>query len=417
MEGKGQVNKLFNKDITIKIVSVLLAIIFWLYVSNNDNPFTTKVFYNIPINIENQNYLSENGFIVKNESRYSVDVTIRGRKEVVDKIRTDDFETTLDYSQIRSINDKKLIITEPVCKQKGITIISYSPSTFDIQLERNKSNTFAVELKSNVTMKPGYVLLKSALSSETMTITGEESMIDSVGSIKANLEIKDLDRDTTKVVQCTVYNKEGKEISSLSNNLKATVTLEVAKEVPVSLVTRGRLAADYVETLRLIDPVKALITGPVEALESISGIKTEQVDIDKIDSNFTASVPLIVPEGVKLVNTPKEITVNINVEKLILRDIELVNNDISILNATNDGSLIYEIKADKLVLQLKGRQADVNAIKLENLKPAVDVTGLLEGTHKLPLNITIPSQVKLMQQETVDVKITKTVETPVTQIP
>jgi YbbR domain-containing protein len=106
------------------------------------------------------------------------------------------------------------------------------------------------------------------------------------------------------------------------------------------------------------------------------------------------------------------VAVSINIEKLVVRDIELVNSDISLLNATNDGSLVYEVKTDKIVLQLKGRQSDINALKLENMKPAVDVSGLLEGTHRLPLNINLPNQVKLMQQAQVEVKIAKPAETP-----
>ena len=410
-------NNILKKDMKTKIVSVLIAITFWLYVSNVSNPFDTTTVYNVPIKIENENFLDENGYTIKNTIRTFIDITIRGRKDAIEKVSANDFETSLDYSQIQSVNDKKLKITEPVCTKKDVTIVSYSPSAIDVQLARNKSDTFDVDLKANVTMKSGFVLLKTTVSPETLPLVNEESLIDSVGSIKANLEIKDLDRDTTKTIQCKVYNKDGKEIASLSSGLKVTVKLEVAKEVSVSLVTRGRLAADYIETLRLIDPIKALITGPVETLEGISELKTEQVDIDKINGNFTASVPLVVPEGAKLVNTPKEIAVNINVEKLVLRDIELVNNDISILNATNDGSLAYEIKADKLMLQFKGRQADVDAIRLEDLKPAVDVDKLLEGTHKLVLNIKLPTQVKLVQQVLVEVKITKTPEIPGTQEP
>lgn len=405
-------NDLIKKDLKTKIVAVLIAIIFWLYVSNATNPFKTMIIYNIPINFENENYLDENGYKIRNAYRDSIDVTIRGRQEDLENIRTSDFEVSLDFSQIQSVNDKKLIIAEPVCTQKAVTIESYSPSAIDVQLARNKIGNFPVELKSNITMKPGYILLKTALSSESITIGGEESIIDSVGSIVANLDLKDLDRDTEKQVECKVYNKDGKEISGFSSDLKINVKLEVAKEVPVYLVTRGRLATDYVETLRVIDPVKALITGSVETLANISEIKTEQVDIDRLNGNFTASVPLVVPEGAKLINTPKDITVNINIEKLVVRDIEIVNDDISILNATNDGSLTYDIITEKLVLQFKGRQADVDAIKLDNLKPAVDVVKLLEGTHKLPLNITIPSQVKLMQQANVEVKIAKTEEVP-----
>ncbi len=404
-----------KKDLKIKIGAVLIAILFWLYVFNVSNPFQTTTILNVPLKIENENYLEENGYTVKNTYRSGIDVTIRGRKETVEKIKPGDFEASLDFSQIQSVSDKKLLLPEPVCTQKDVRIISYSPTAIDLQLARNKSGTFAVELKSSVTMKPGYILLNTIVSPETMRFVAEESIIDSVGSIKANLEIKDLDRDMTKQVQYKVYNKEGKEINSLSNSEKVSVKLEVAKEVPISLVTRGRLSADHVETLRVINPATVLITGPVEALQEISSIKTEQIDIDKIDGNFTWSVPLVVPEGVKLNNTPKEIAVNISIEKLVIKDFDLVKNDISILNAINNGSLQYDIKTDKLLLQFKGRQADVDTVKLENLKPAVDVAGLLEGTHKLPLSISIPSQVKLMQMGIVDVKVTKTQETSVTQ--
>jgi YbbR domain-containing protein len=418
MEGKIQMNDLFKKDITVKIISVLIAVIFWLYVSNSSNPFTTKTFTNIPVKIENESYLDQNNYIIKNKYRTSIDVTIRGRQEAIDKMRTSDFEASLDFSQIKSVNDKKLKITGPFCTQKDVNIESVNPPTIDVQLARNKNGTFPVELKSNVTMKPGYVLVKPpTMTPDPYPIFAEESIIDSVDSIKANLEIKNLDRDTTQTVVCTAYNKQGNEISSLSTGLKVDVKLEVAKQVPVSLVTRGRLATDYVETLRVIDPVNILVSGPADALAKLFEIKTEQIDIDKINSNFTTTVSLIVPDGMKLVNSPKEITVNISVEKLVVRDMELVQGDILLLNSINDGSMNYEIKTEKLTIKIKGRQPDVDAVIVDNLKLGVDVSGLAEGTYNLPLNINLPSQVKLMTQANVEVKVTKAPETPPPLVP
>lgn len=405
----------FKKDWKTKILAVCIAIIFWIYVFNVSDPLENKIIYNVPIKFENEGYLTENGYKFKSTIVSTIDITVRGRREALNKITSGDFETLLDYTQIKSVEDKKLIFTKPVCNKKDVRIVSYNPSTIDVQLTRDVIRTFDVELKSNITMKTGFVLLSKSLSPNSLPIREEESLIDSIGSVVANLEVKDLDQDTTKTIQCTVYNKEGKEMKNLSNGLNVTVKLEVAKEVPVMLVTRGRLAADYIETQRVIDPVKALITGSVGTLAGISEIKTEPVNIDKLSSNYTGSVPLIVPEGVKLVNTSKDITVGINVEKLVIKDVEVLNEDISILNAKNDGTLIYEIKTDKLTLQFKGKQADVDEIRLENLKPSVDVAGLSEGAHRLPLIITSPSQAKLLQQAHVEVKILKTPETPPVQ--
>lgn len=397
----------FKKDMKTKIISILIAVFAWLFVTNAMNPFVSATFYNIPVTIINQDFLEENDYTLKSTIRNYIDVTVRGRQDAVSKVRSSDFAATLDYSQIKSVNDKKLVLPEPECLVKDVIIESYSPSAIDIQLARDKTAPFAVELESNITMKPGYVLINTTLLQETIQIVGEETIIDSVGSIKAKLVLEDLDRDITKQVQCNVYNKAGKEISSLSKDLKVNVKVEVAKEVPVSLVTRGRLATDYEETLRVIDPVKVLVTGSVEDLEAIKEIKTEQLDIDNLKSNFTASVPLVVPEGIKLVNSPNEITVNISVEKLVIRTIEFGSDDVNILNAKNDGTLLYEVITDRLLLQFKGRQNEVDEIRIADLKPAVDVSGLGEGTHRLRLNIKVPSQVKLVQQVFAEIKISK----------
>lgn len=405
----------FKKDLNIKIISILVAVVFWLIVTNNTNPFISRTIYNVPVAVENEEFLQHNGYTLKNTSRNYIDITIRGRQNAVDKVKATDFEASMDYGQIESVNDRKLEILEPVCLVKDVTIESFSPAEVDIQLTRNKTGTFPVELKSNIKTKTGYVVLKTTVSPEMMPIYGEESLIDSVDSIKANLELQDVDRDITKNVQCIVYNKEGKEINSLSNDLKVTVTVEVAKELPVYPVTRGRLADDYVETLRVIEPDKVLVTGPAESLEKLTSIKTEQLDIDNIKANFTKSIPLVVPEGVKLVNSPDKITFNISVEKLVIKNIELPKNDISILNARNDGTLVYEILTESVQLQFKGRQADADAVKPEALKPAVDVTELAEGTHNLPLNIIMPPQLKLLQKVNVEIKIAKTPETEVPQ--
>ncbi|MGI6669932.1 MAG: YbbR-like domain-containing protein [Acetivibrionales bacterium] len=401
----------FKKDLNIKIISILIAIVIWLVITNSTNPFISRTIYNVPVSVENEEFLQQNGYTLKNTPRNYIDITIRGRQDAVDKVKAADFEVTLDYAQIKSVHDKKLKISEPVCLVKDVTIESFSPSEVDIQLARNKTGTFPVELKTDIKTKPGYVVLRTSVSPEMMPIYGEESLIDSVDSIKASLELAGVDRDITMNVQCVVYNKEGKEISSLSNDLKVTVTVEVAKELPVYAVTRGRLADDYVETLRVIEPEKVLVTGPPEILEKLTNIKTEQLDIDNIRANFTKSVPLVVPDGVKLVNSPDSVTFNMSVEKLVVRNIELSKSDISILNARNDGTLAYEILTESVQLQFKGRQAEVDAIKPEALKPAVDVMELGEGTHRLPLNIIMPPQLKLMQKASVEVKITKTPET------
>ena len=413
MEGEGQVRDIFKKDITIKISAVLIAILFWLYVYNYSNPFTTTTFRNIPLKIENQAFLTDNGYIIKNNYKSSIDITIRGRQDAIDKVRSTDFEAVLDFSQIKSLSDTSIKISYPYCSQKDVVIESFQPGTIDIQLARNKSNNFPVELVNDITMKPGYKLLKTVMNPDTITIVNEEALIDSVGSIKAVLDIKDLDRNVVKKVDCKVYNKDGKEITGMSRNLSVEVSVEVAKEVPVTIVTKGKPAADYVETLRLVTPDKVLITGAPELLAHIVDLKTEPIDIDNIKQNLTVTPVIKLPQGIKFAETQKDIIVSMTIEKLSLKDMSVSINDIRLINTSVDGSLNYEILTESIPLQLKGRISDLDGIRLDTMVPSLDAAGLTEGTHKLPLSIILPSQVKLMQDAFVEVKVVKSEKPPV----
>jgi YbbR domain-containing protein len=190
--------------------------------------------------------------------------------------------------------------------------------------------------------------------------------------------------------------------------------VETAKEVLVSLVTRGRLAANHIEIAgnRVIEPYRVLLKGAPEVLENLKEIKTEQLDIDGLDKDLNTTIPLVIPEGTELVNSPEEIRVSIDVEKLAVRGFEFTKDEISILNAKNDGSLIYEIITDKALVQFRGLQSELNNIVPSSLRPAVDVADLGEGTHQLQLNMNLPESGSLVQRVYVEVRISKTPETP-----
>lgn len=404
----------FKKDIKIKVLAFLVALLFWLYVSNVTNPFKTITIYNVPVTEVNKDFLSQNNYDLKNQPRTFIDITIRGRQDVVEKVRSTDFEVYLDYSQIQSVNDKKLAFSEPVCLFKNVTIESYNPKEIDIHLTRRKTEYFAVEVVSNVSMKPGYVMLRASVRPEEVPVINDEAIVDSIASVKAFLELSDVDRDTVvRQVQCKAFDKDGNEITGL-DLMKVDVTIETAKEVPVSLVTRGRLAANHIEITanRMIEPARVLVRGAPGVLEDLREIKTEQLDIDGLDKDLSTTVPLVIPEGVELVDSPGEIKVYMDVEELVVRNFEFRKDEISILNARNDGTLAYEIITDRVVVQFRGLQADLNSIVPSSLRPAVDVADLAEGTHRLQLNMNLPQTGNLVQRVYVEVRITKTPETP-----
>lgn len=408
MEGETKMNEIFKKDITIKILSVLIAIVFWIYVYNADvNPYTSQEM-TVPIKAVNSSALIDKDIKLDTKLPESVVVKVNGRKQALEKLKENDIKAVVDFEKIKSVDDKALPIAIS-CNKQGIAVENLNTGySVDVSLSRVKGDTFPIEIVPNITFKQGYKKLKITIVPDTCKLEAEEAIIDSIDAVRATLDIKDLDRDTTKRVECKVYNKEGKNITKyFERSITADVKIEVAKEVPVTLVVNGKPAQDYVEGVRNVSPKTVLITGTPEVLAKISDLKTEPVSIENLNRNLDITGAIKLPDGVKLADADKDIAVSIAIEHLEEKTFTVAKSDIKILNIINDSGYKYEIKTESTSLILKGLMKDISEMRLENLNPTVDIQGLVEGTHKLPVNIDLPSTVKLMQKVNVEVSVKK----------
>lgn len=402
-------NDLLKKDIVIKIVSVLLAILLWLYVLNIDNPYKNKPL-TIPIKVENINTLQEKALALKNDNfTRNVEVIIRGREEVLNKISPGDFQAILDFSKVKSVDDKTLKI-DFIYDIDDITITVMIPRSVNIELEKIEKKAFPLQVELTGQPKENYKIINMTQVPESVTLEDVESVINQVASVKSFIDISNLDDDKTVKQECKVYDKNGKEITKLSKNLSVEVKLEVAKEVPVNLVVTGKPAQDYLEGAKKISPEKVLIAGPKEIVSGITGLKTEPVSIENSRENVSTKTAISLPEGVRLVNSPKEVLVNITIESLVNKNFTIAKDDIAILNFSAEELLDFEIVTESVEITLKGKQADLQNISAARMKPSIDVGGLEEGTHSIPLNIELPAGVRLLEKRNIEVKINKALE-------
>jgi len=408
MEGEGQVNEFFNKTSTLKIISVLIAVLIWLYVLNTLNPYETAIFRNIPLKIENENYLTENDFVLKQPYRTTIDITVRGRHNNLVGLKDSDFTASIDFSQIKSAADRYLTIDGPYCKKRNVRIVSYNPEKIEIVLSRIKNSSFPLELSNNITTKAGYKIVSVVPSVDIVALEGEEALIDSVDKVVAKVDIKDLDKDITKLVNCKVLNKEGKEIPSLSKNLTVEVTVKVAKAVSVELVTSGTINPNYVEISRTVVPSVVYVSGPSATLSRLTELKTETVNINNLSGDLSTKASLILPENVKLHDAQPEVDVHINVEPIVTRSLSFQPYNVELVNRSADGSLEYKVKTENATVQLKGRKSLLESLSAATIKPTANVLNLPEGVHQVPLNLTLPDGVRLVQGVNIEVEITRT---------
>lgn len=409
MEGEKQVNELLKKDITVKIISIIFAIILWYnVVDKNSNPiYPTSI--SVPLELLNKSSLNNKKIELKDTDIPStVRLTVRGRKDKLEAMRQYDFKATIDLSEIKSVNDKELKI-KVVSNNPEITIESMEPETVTLNLEKIIQKYFKVGIKTSGTVKKGYQLINTKVVPDTVSVDGSESIIKSIASVKADVDINNLDKKLTIEKECKFYNDKGEDISSsVTGNVTVTIQIEVAKEVKVIPSVKGTPAKNYVYSDLQAVPDKVLVTGPADVLANISEIKAEPVNINGMTSSNTIKSNLILPKDISTVDNGTDVNIYVIIEKEGQKDLTVSKENITVIYPGNIESPRYSIVPNGIHISLKGRAADLAKIDINSLNPSINIIELADkpaGIYKVPLRLSLPANVVAAGKYEIEVQV------------
>lgn len=407
MEGEIQMINEFKRDIGIKVVSVFFAILLWLFVLNNvDNPFEKKNL-DVGITVLNQASLEEKNLGLNSQLPQTyVQVEVKGRKDRNLLISAADIEATVDFSTIKDAGEKELPI-KVSSKIDGVDVTLIKPKTLSVHVEKVIQKTIPITVTQSGKMKENYKITKITPQPDNIVVEGVESLVNQATNAKTVLDVNNINKSITLKKDYKVYTDKGDEISELGKNGSVEVTVEVAKEVNVIPTIKGKPAKDYVITGYTTNKDRVLVTGFPEQLDQISDLSTEVVNVENISKNSDIISFIKVPDGIKLVDTQKDITVSVKVEQLKTKDFT-VNKSAIVLQNTDNTNFTYAVVPDSYKFTLKGLDKDLNSLDISNIKVTVDLTGATEGTVSLPVNIILPNNdINRSDNNNIDIKIIK----------
>ncbi|QNU68076.1 hypothetical protein EHE19_006440 [Ruminiclostridium herbifermentans] len=397
-----------KKDLTYKILSIVFAILLWFTI----NPVKTG-YFTVPINIINEESLKANGLVLNSNSftKYTT-VTVRERVDVLDAIKDSDFEVTLDLSKVKTIEDKVIELNPPLYLGReniSSNSIDIKPKFVELDLGKIEENPFVVQVETSGDLASGYEIITKTANPETVKIEALDSVIANVGAVKTYIDVSGLNRNLQIQKKCKVYNKSGEEMPELSKGLNVIVNIEVGKRVPVIPITEGKPDKDYVEGISKVKPASVLLTeidGKADTLSQINEVTTVPVNLENATQTFTKQVLLQLPEGVKVVNSSREVSVEVEIIPLVERSFVIVPGNITIIGKTAEENYIYKI-IEPVTIKLKGKADDLNKIRATDLIPSIDVEKLDEGMHNALLSVILPSGITQVENVLVPVNITK----------
>ncbi|MGI6125102.1 MAG: hypothetical protein ACOYIG_13160, partial [Acetivibrionales bacterium] len=131
------------------------------------------------------------------------------------------------------------------------------------------------------------------------------------------------------------------------------------------------------------------------------------IDITDKTETFVTPLVTVLPKGATLFAEDAErLSAEVVIEKNISRTINMPSSSISIFHGDTAGNKSYKITDTTIPITIKGKIAEVNAIKSSDIRLSVYVQDLLPGEHEVPLSVKIPNNINLVGEYSVNITIT-----------
>lgn len=306
-----------NSDKQLLILSIIVAIFMWAYVTTSTNPSTSRTFRNVPIIIQNQDKLEERGYtIVSKDDITSVNVRLTGSRDNIVNLKADDIQAAINVMDSRDgIKSVDVKIDTP----SGISLESVDPSKVNLNIQRIIEKDMPVNVVIADKLKDGKIVEVNEQNPEVIKIKGPESAINQVDRIEAHIDDEEYLDGKIHNVNLQVLDKNGKVVEGVDLDYKdvnLSFLVYETKTVKVDLKVRGEVANGYVETLRAVSPDTVIIKGPGHLIRDIEEISTQTIIAGYIRSSKSGEVKLDLPEGVKVYDGDDSVNYKIEVQKI-----------------------------------------------------------------------------------------------------
>ncbi len=398
------------------VLSIVMAIAFWMYVRVETDPDATKPIHNISVSLQGEDVLEARGLMVSATEPGDVDLTLKGSVSVINNITNRNITVVLDVSKITEAGDYDLDYTVGLptnVSASSVTVMDKLPTAVHVSIATLYSKEIKVTGSFSGSIADGYQAGEFEITPMLITVSGEENMVDQVDHAVVLLETdEELSETYTGELPFVLVNAKGAELSDFNlrtsvNTVEVTLPVVMVRDIPltVDLIAGGGATADHV-TVK-ITPDIISVAGTEEDILPLTKISLGQIDLSKIVSTDVLTYPITLDSALTNVSGLEQATVSITIDGLTT-DV-LSSGNIELINIPNG----YSANAitQSLDVQIRGPEDVVATIVSSQLRIVADLSGSVsgKGRYTLPVKVYLDgnSAAGVVGEYTIVVAVTK----------
>ena len=387
----------FTKNLALKIIAFVFAMLLWGYVLTDQKPMREKELSNVTTSFEGEAELIAQGYCVRgNRSDILQDVSVKVRTQITNYayVNASSIIATISLRNISEAREYDLPIQASVTSSLGV-VQTITPATVHVEIDKLVTKTIPITTTFIGTLPDGYWADMDALSATTrLDITGPKTDISGITHGECVVDLTGRTGTIYSTYDVTFYDKNNSIVSSdimIGTLPTSTVRLPIypMKNVPVdvdsSLVGADNLAANHEIIKAVATPATVRLVGDQSVLDQINTIQMEPIPVNGLDTTMTVTGTLIVPEGVRLLDSTS-VSVLLEVREMVIKQ-TFEQLEIQVHGNASRANVSLGIPAADLTIE--GRYSLVSMLSRSDVQLFVDVTGLTPGVYKLPIAVRV----------------------------
>ncbi|MBN1995544.1 MAG: diadenylate cyclase CdaA [Anaerolineae bacterium] len=291
----------------LMLISLLLGVAAWSFVSEQTNPARRYRVDNIPLRVVD---LPVNSALMTPPPA-TVSAIVQATAEVGLTLRPASFQAVVSLKEaLPGLQHSPIQVNSGAA---SVRVLSVDPPILDLEIAPVISKTLpvAIDLPDQQNLSPAYRITgQPAAVPAQVQVSGPEPLVEAVSRVRTSVSLANAGASLQETRPLQALDQDGREMTGI-NLEPAQVRVNIpiqqranARDVGVRVVPSGPPPLGYWLSGLNVSPASVALQGPPERLAEIGGfIDTVPINISQAFGNLETQVPLDLPAGVQALDT------------------------------------------------------------------------------------------------------------------
>ena len=392
-------NKLKNSKAFRIVISILVALVIWLYVEEIDPSITTTTIRRVPVEFTRESVLTDRGLMVSGEEDLTIDLTLEGQRNVITDLGSGrDVRVQVDLSTITTVGQYSLtyqVVYPDSVNGSSIDVVDASAYRVSVNVVELYQKSITVRGERVGTPAEGYMAGEMTFGTDTILLSGEQLAVSNISHALVTVDVTGADETIRATTGYQLIDFNGEVVDPDSFRVSAE-TVEVT--VPILMIKELPLVVDYIsangsreeDIAQSITPPTITVAGDSNSISRLEEIVIAEVNLSELTRDTSFSVPIPIPAGATNLSGDTEAVVTISFMGLETRTFTAGN--ISFINEPEDlDGREITVVTNAVDVILRGPAEALDRVQDYNIRVVGDMTDITaaSGNYAIPAAVYV----------------------------